>query len=91
MALAQDDRSDEPVGDLVSRALSLRAAAAGGGASAEALAGWLAYDVVLVRLCERLGVEHGMLAHDAGPSARAAAEAGVEETIPFFSRALDVG
>jgi hypothetical protein len=91
MALAQDDRPDEPVGDLVSRALTLRSVATDGGSPAETLANWLAYDVVLVRLCERLGVEHGMLAHDAGPAARARAEAGVAETIPFFSRALDVG
>lgn len=91
MALAQDAPLEQPVGDLVSRAVSLRPSRDAGASSAERIADWLAYDVALVRLCEHLGVEHGMLDGDAGPASRARAEMLVTTRMPSLSEALGVG
>lgn len=89
MAVAQDGSSQDPVGDLVSRALSVRPAGLGRASSADRLADWLAYDVILVHLCERLEVKHRMLDPDAGPVSRNEAERLVAQKLPFFSRALN--
>ncbi len=91
LALAEDTPADQPVGDLVSRAVSLRPSREGNASSADRIADWLAYDVALVRLCERLGVEHGMLDGDAGPASRARAEHLVATQMPSLSEALGVG
>lgn len=90
MALDQEAPLHQPVGDLVSRALSLRPRDTNA-SSAERVAGWLAYDVALVRLCEYLGVEHGMLDGDAGPSSRARAEVLLATRMPSLTEALGVG
>lgn len=89
MAVAEDGTSPEPVGELVSRALSIRPTDPIGTPSADRIADWLAYDVILVRLCERLEVDHRMLDPDAGPSSRTRAECLVAQQLPFFSRALN--
>ena len=91
MALTQDDPFEGTVGELVSRALARRPAPAGGGRSADRIADWLSYDVALVQLCERVDVDHGMLAPEAGPASRARAESLVAARIPFFSEALGIG
>lgn len=90
MALAQESPPAEPVDDLVSRVISLRPAT-DRGPSMDSVADWLSYDVALVRLCERLEVDHGMLDSDAGPASRARAESLVAERIPFFRDALGIG
>ncbi len=91
MALEQEPVSDQPVGDLVSRALSLRPFRDGAAPSADRIAGWLAYDVALVRLCEHLGVDHGMLDGEAGPASRARAEILLAARMPSLTDALGVG
>lgn len=88
MALDREAAPDQPVGDLVSQAITLRPPGAGSGPYTERLADWLAYDVALVRLCERLGVSHGMLDGDAGPATRARAEALLVERMPSLSGSL---
>lgn len=89
LAVAQDGSCDGSIGELVSRALSLRPSEVDGAPSADRIADWLAYDVVLVRLCERLDVRHRMLDPDAGPASRAQAETLVAQRLPFFSRVLN--
>ncbi len=91
MALAQDEPFDGTVGELVSRALSLRPSSAGGQPYPDRIADWLAYDVALVRLCEKVDLEHGMLEPQAGPASRATAESLLASRIPFFSEALGIG
>lgn len=89
MALAQDGRPEISVGELVSQALSQRPADSDEPPSAEHIARWLAYDVILVRLCDMLGVPHRMLDPDAGPSSRSEAERLVATKVSLFSRALN--
>lgn len=91
MALAHEPPADQPVGDLVSRALSLRPSREGAATSADLIAEWLAYDVALVRLCEHLGVDHGMLDGEAGPASRTRAETLLAARMPSLTDALGVG
>ena len=89
MAVAQSDSDEGSVGDLVSRVLSVRPPETAATPSAERVAEWLTYDVLLVRLCELLEVPHRMLDPDAGPSTRAQAEELVARKVPFFHKALN--
>lgn len=89
LAVAQDGAGEGSVGDLVSQALSVRPADRDGAASADRLAEWLAYDVLLVRLCDRLEVRHRLLDPDAGPTSRSRAECLVSQKLPFLNRVLN--
>jgi hypothetical protein len=97
MALdAEPDSDDRPVGDLVAIALGRKGALGqpGGGASAppdipSSLGDLLAYDVVLVQLCRRLGVEHEMTGSTAVPVARRKAEEAVAGRLPALAVLVD--
>ena len=88
MALEADEHRDSPVPDLIAEALSCRVDLDCGGDAASRLARALAYDVALVRLCERLGLPHDMMGPMAGPSARRHAERALAGTVPDFSAGL---
>jgi len=91
------DGRDQPVGSLVAKALSCRARLEGA-ATGEALSphanpadrvgDGLAYDVALVRLCDRLGVEHDLTGDGDGVSARDGAEARLADRLPSIAPAL---
>ena len=51
----------------------------------------LAYDAALVRLCNRLGVEHDLMGGWPGLEARQQAEARLAERLPALSAALADG
>ena len=96
---AGGDAPATSVADLVADALACRArlpAAAdpAGGShrgSAERVGDALAYDAALVRLCNRLGVEHDLMGGWPGLEARQRAEAGLAERLPTLSAALAGG
>lgn len=88
LALDREPGAVEPVGDLMSRAMAVRPAAGRPSAIADHIAEWLAYDVILVRLCESLHIPHRMLEPDAGPSSREEAEMLVATQLPAFTGAL---
>lgn len=88
MALDADAQGDETVSDLVSRALARRLELDRGGDAATRLARALAYDVTLVRLCERLGVEHAMTGPAAGPPARRQVERALAGELPDLRAGL---
>lgn len=89
MAVAQNGTGESSVGELVSQALSARPTSTDGAPTADRVADWLAYDMILVHLCDRLGIEHRMLDPDSGPASRTRAEDLVAEKVPFFSKALN--
>lgn len=88
----EGSRRDRTVAELVSRTLEQKAALRGsvrsvtdGGANAapeERLSFELSYDVCLVQLCERLGLDHELLGPMAGPRARRDAEERLAEQMP---------
>lgn len=88
MAVEQDRCAAASPADLLSRAMKVRPADVDGAATADRIAEWLAYDVILVRLCEYLGLPQRMLDPDAGPASRTEAEVLVGGYLPVFSRAL---
>ncbi len=88
IALDADEHKDSPLPDLISQALSCRVDLDCGGDAAGRLARALAYDVALVRLCERLGVPHDMTGPMAGPSARRHVERALAGSVPDFSAGL---
>lgn len=87
MALA-DDVQESTVGDLVSRAVSLRRGLDLQGDAATRLARNLAYDVVLVRLCEAAGIDHHMTDDIPETIARQEAEARLAERLPAMRSIL---
>ena len=88
MALESDDQGDQTTSELVSRALSRRSDLESGGDAASRLARALAYDVTLVRLCERLGIEHDMTGPAAGPPARRHVERALAAKLPDLGAGL---
>jgi hypothetical protein len=89
LALADDTSPGRSVSELVTRAVTSRGAAhAGYGPTATRIADALAYDVALVRLCERLGVPHGLTGEAAAPDARRRAELLVLEQMPALDGVL---
>ena len=88
MALEADEHKDGSVPDLIDRALTCRVDLDCGGDAASRLARALAYDVALVRLCERVGVPHDMMGPMAGPSARRHVERALAGSVPDFSAGL---
>lgn len=74
--------------DPVDHLLGRRSGLDGPGDAATRLARSIAYDVALVELCERLGIEHPMMGPMAGPVARHETELLLSARIPKFDRAL---
>jgi hypothetical protein len=90
MALEEDDDDTyEPVSDLVDRAVACRARLALGGDAATRLARSLAYDITLIRLCERLELDHEMLGPRAGQVARQETERELAGRLPNLAADLD--
>lgn len=97
LALEQEEGGDRPVGELVSDVLATRsvlsefAAASGTGlrGPADRIGDSLAYDAALVRLCERLGIDHQLTSDTAGPAARPFAERRLAERLPSIAAALE--
>ncbi len=82
LALAEEHEPDHSVDRLVSEALSRRPALAAHGDAATRLAMALAYDTVLVRLCDALGMQHELTGEKAGPQARRKAERALAAVVP---------
>jgi hypothetical protein len=101
LKLALDGEPEDrrrPIGALVSEALIHRArlsdprrGAPGShpGPAADRVADSLAYDVALVRLCERLQLEQDLTADGDVRTARVRAEARLVERLPTLAAALD--
>lgn len=85
MALAEKDEPDRSIDHLVSEALARREALAAHGDTAARLAAALAYDTVLVSLCDALGVEHELTGDKAGPPARRKAERALAAVLPTLA------
>jgi hypothetical protein len=96
-----DGGDEQPTAELALRAIERRAVLAtcrsgidglgerGRVAVDDALSLELSYDVVLVRLCERLGLSHDLLGRDAGPRARRRAEESLAERLPMLAALLE--
>jgi hypothetical protein len=91
LALVADEPGPSSVADLVSRAVTAQARLQAGHDSATRLANSLAYDVALVRLCDRLGVEHQLAGESAGPIARKEAELLLLEQMPSLAHVMALG
>ena len=89
LAVAQSRDAGATVDELVARAVAIRPPDETGATTADGIAGWLAYDVILVRLCDLLDVPHRMLDPDAGPASRVEAETRVARKVPTFRSALN--
>jgi len=87
-----DERTDpaEPadLAGLISRAITCRARLSADGDVAARLAGSLAYDVALIRLCERIQLSHDMLGTRAGPVARQETEQRLAGRLPSLAAFL---
>jgi len=88
MALDEDEAGRGSVADLVTHALSCRADLDSGGDASGRLASYLAYDVSLIRLCERMAVPHDMLGVGAGPLVRHDTERRLADRLPSLAAAL---
>lgn len=87
MALGEDDRADRPVAamplpELVGHLLACRSRLSAGGHAADRLARMLTYDVALVRLCDRVGVEHDLTGDLADPDGRRQVEERLAGKVP---------
>lgn len=91
LALDTDEQAASEVPDLVNEALSRRLDLDCGGDAASRLARALAYDVTLVRLCERLGIAHDLTGGTAGPSARRQVERKLADRLPDLGAGLRQG
>jgi hypothetical protein len=88
MALEMDDRQPGSIPELVRDALSSRKSLEGGTGSAARIGDALIYDATLVRLCERLDIEHDLASETAGPRARRGAEAMLADRLPSLATGL---
>ena len=91
LALESDEHADSSVPALVNEALARRVDLECGGDAASRLARALAYDVILVRLCEQVGVPHDLTGESAGPSARRQAERKLAVRLPELGSGLRQG
>ncbi len=82
LALAEEHEPHRSIDRLVSEALTRREALATHGDAASRLAVALAYDTVLARLCDALGVRHELTGERAGPYARRQAERALADVLP---------
>jgi hypothetical protein len=85
---------DQTLGELVSEALSGRARldvgadTRAGRATADRIGDALAYDAALVRLCQRLSIQHDLLGDSPPNEARLDAEARLADRLPSIAVAL---
>jgi len=91
MALEADGQADKPLSDLVSSALERRSALGRAGDTVARLGDSLAYDVILIRLCQRVGIEEDLTADTAGPATRRRIEEALAERVPSMAEALTKG
>ncbi len=88
IALVQDDSADWTVERLSARLVHLHNARDHRGEPVARLGDTLAYDVTVVRLCERLGISHQMLGDSASEGARLRAERLLVAEIPSLGDTL---
>jgi hypothetical protein len=88
MALEMDDRPPGSIADMVRDALSSRKSLDEGSGSAARIGDALLYDVTLVRLCERLNIDHDLVGETAGPQARRRAEDVLADRLPSLAAGL---
>lgn len=88
LALASDERPPVSVATMVQDALVHRFVRGVGQGSAERVGDALTYDVTLVHLCERLGIEHDLAGETAGPEARRRAEDAIAARLPSLAAEL---
>jgi hypothetical protein len=88
MAMESDDRRAGSIAEMVRVALSYRTALDEGQGSAARIADALTYDVTLVRLCERLEIDHDLVGDTAGPVARRQAERMIAARLPLLAAEL---
>ena len=88
MALQADQSVDVTISELVTQALARRLDLDCGGDAASRLARVLAYDVTLIRLCERLGIEYDMTGETSGPVARRQVERALAGKLPDLGAGL---
>lgn len=92
MALEQEENRDASATDLaekVAQAVACRARLGIDGDAATRLARSLAYDVVLIRLCEQIGLPHDMLGARAGSFARQETERQLVSRLPSLAVVLE--
>jgi hypothetical protein len=77
-----------PISDLISRAVANRSMLASAPSHQDRVEAALAYDVALVRLCERLQIDHDLAGELAGPDARLRAECFLMARLPSLTGAF---
>lgn len=75
--------------DPVAAVLTGRSGLEADGDAATRLARCIAYDVALIRLCEKLGLDHPLTGPMAGPVARREAERLLASRVPKLQRVLE--
>ena len=88
LALEMDQQAERPIGDLVAVAAEFRNHLGRAADAASRLGDSLAYDVVLIRLCERVGIAHEIGSEISGVHARQRAESALAEQLPLFATAV---
>jgi len=88
LALEVDQQAERPVGDLVAAAADFRNHLGRATDAASRLGDSLAYDVVLIRLCEKVGISHEIGGDISGIRARQRAENALVEQLPLFASAV---
>jgi hypothetical protein len=88
MALEDDDSRDSSVSELVARLAMLRSGLESAGDPAARIGDAVYYDVTLVRLCERLRIDHDLTGDTAGPVARTRAESLLAGEVPSLAPLL---
>jgi hypothetical protein len=87
-ALEMDDRPPGSIAGMVRDALSSRKSLDQGTGSVARIGDALIYDVTLVRLCERLHIDHDLAGETAGAQARRRAEHVLADRIPLLAAGL---
>jgi hypothetical protein len=87
-ALAEDESADASLPELVSRLNRLRGSSDMRRDSASRLGDTLAYDVILVRLCDRLGIDHDLMGDHVGDGARRRAEQQLVAQMPSLGKVI---
>ncbi|MDA8045958.1 MAG: hypothetical protein M0Z30_12085 [Actinomycetota bacterium] len=88
LAMAVDDTGEETLEDLVAAALSHRQTLNRTASSAIRIGDEIAYDMALIRLCRKLGLETGLTGGEPGPMARRRSEGMLAERLPAVRDSL---
>jgi hypothetical protein len=88
MALSDDNSDQRSLPELLAHAISLRPALRDAGDPTARVAAAVAYDVALIRICERVNVPHGLASERAGPEARYQAEVHLLDHLPSLGGLL---